>query len=392
MGYNQFPAVKSAQSHMKTKHIASALLALHLIIPTDAFSQTNSAPATLPPGTPDSGTPTPLIFSDAQFTQCKSASNDTLCDPLYSACRASDDPRCKNLLQDLVSSREAAEKTLTHANKSIAEIKNQSTSTPLGGRFQQEFIAKPPPVVVLAIDKCRTNDKCRSLNDFRDLHKDAFTELLTWCVENGPRGNVRFVPASFNVICTTALFPNHKRSPQSVPKWELVRLLRDAHANEVYSCNGFGVTLPLYSLRRGREEDDDATQPGEYKARGPIESGVGAGYYWALKCRPTWTWGFELFGLTEGLDPSGKFQIGIGGGPSITAFRYFRFGLGLEYDLFRQSISSSEDKKKITSGLLIGRFPHRRNLTWLITFGLQSTDTQTSSPTSSPEKIPEDRP
>jgi hypothetical protein len=73
---------------------------------------------------------------------------------------------------------------------------------------------------------------------------------------------------------------------------------------------------------------------------GPVQSGLGGGYYSDLygckdKQHPMWMLSWEIFGFSEGLDPSKTFHVGFGAGFALTAFGKFQFGIDLGYDLVR---------------------------------------------------------
>ncbi|HET9623431.1 MAG TPA: hypothetical protein VFP84_18790 [Kofleriaceae bacterium] len=128
---------------------------------------------------------------------------------------------------------------------------------------------------------------------------------------------------------------------------------------------------------------------------GPVESGIGGGYYQSLSpaakwsCNPDAIIDWEVFGFSEGLNPSTTFQLGVGAGLGITVWSKFQFGIALGYDLIRrETISSGGVSRTYSNGLLewndvtgcgtawggsgAGRCA-ARNVTWLLTFGVTSS-------------------
>lgn len=137
------------------------------------------------------------------------------------------------------------------------------------------------------------------------------------------------------------------------------------------TCGSWGVTLPLYSARyadRGMV------------ASGPVQSGLGAGYYnatprswWNLglgSCSPQFSSGMEYFAFSQGLDPGSVFQIGLAVGPTIAVWNHFQLGIAFGYDLIRVQNGG------ITNGLLPLRYPLKESFTWLLTFSLSQPATQ----------------
>ena len=136
------------------------------------------------------------------------------------------------------------------------------------------------------------------------------------------------------------------------------------------SCGGFGITIPLFSVRY--HENGDAY------VNGPVKAGLGGGYFWG-RCDSarTWTHGPEVFAYTEGLDPTGMFQIGLAAGYQVAAFGKFQFGLAAGYDLIRQQTGTG------TNGLLAAKRMGQESLSFLITFSVSG-----GVATAEPEKKP----
>lgn len=312
----------------------------------------------------------PMSIDEAEFKNCVSNPANDACAPIIAACRGSENPKCVEFRNNLIK----------QADVSTAAALNAG-SPPLAGGALKVSGRTLPTAVATELDKCTPTNQCNNLYDFKKKAPVEYGQLQIWCRArlafdfDVPRA---FQPKSVKKACQ-AVRSDREDKLVGISSTDIQLLLEDAD-KAFYTCNGFGFTVPLFSLRRGLAEDRDGG--GEARVRGPIESGVGAGYYWALDCHPEWTWGIQGYGFTEGLDPSGKFQVGLGAGVGLTAFKYFRFGLGVGYDLFRQS--QAEDGTLLRNGLLIGKYAGRQSLTWHITFGLQSVESQTSEPEVSP--------
>jgi hypothetical protein len=143
-------------------------------------------------------------------------------------------------------------------------------------------------------------------------------------------------------------------------------------------CDGFGLILPLVSARY--------LHGGRYDMKGPVEAGIGGGYYWDVTCSEKATFGFQAFLFSEGVDPSNKFHMAAGFGASLSAYEYFHFGLGIGYDLFRYE-RPTPDADFAASGLITKRPVAPGNLMTLFTFSIRSTsETQETKKEQAPEE------
>lgn len=288
------------------------------------------------------------------------------CQQVVSTC-ASTDGGCPKLFEELA----------------ITELVSKERKERLAGEYlgnRSEVGSKPlPSSVVDAIESC-TDVNCANLWSFRSGFAGQYESLRIWCADRLDREGPRLVQPKIVLNVCRAVRADSMQEQSKI----LLSNLRDLltkHSNKIYTCNGFGLTVPVFSVRWGLNEERAADSP---RIRGPVESGIGGGYYWAAECNPSWTFGLEAFGFTEGLDPSRNMQIGVGAGLSLHAFKYFRVGLGVGYDLIRQVVR--DDGERLKSGLLFFRYAGRHSLTTFITFSIQSTDAQTAAPETLPEK------
>jgi hypothetical protein len=218
----------------------------------------------------------------------------------------------------------------------------------------------PPEKVLSAVKDCveKKDKPCNSLADLATTNPDGYLAIQLWCGKNAANFLYSSYSGSVAKVCRAALKKPNDRA--NVTRFDLA--LFGEQVNEpAFECGGFGLTLPLFSVRRSG---------GDYEVNGPVAAGIGGGYYYAMRCRETWTWGPEVFAFSEGLDPSKTFQVGVAAGLSVTAFKYFNFGLAVGYDVFRRQ--TLDDGSKRSTGLLTGKDLNKENLTWLITFGVQN--------------------
>jgi hypothetical protein len=213
----------------------------------------------------------------------------------------------------------------------------------------------PTPVVAedvkRAIRECKATMACGpDLAGFRKAKPDEYRWLDTWCKA---RQGARSRSAREKQVCAAAAAAGTEVS--------IFQLAELADEVEPASCSGFGLTVPLFAVRY---VDGGST------VAAPIEAGLGAGYYSAWTCSTRFSVGHEVFGWSQGLDPSGNFQIGVAAGVQVVAFKYFQFGLALGYDLYRKGADIS------TNGLLSGRNLGKPSLTTLVTFTISGTDAQ----------------
>jgi len=141
-------------------------------------------------------------------------------------------------------------------------------------------------------------------------------------------------------------------------------------------CSGWGVTVPLYSVRYNDSHD----------VKGPIAAGLGGGYYAAVSCRKTATFGLEAFVYSEGLDPGKLFHLGVAAGPQLVVFDIFSIGIAFGYDVYRDvagvpaaDMTAAVPRRR--TGLLTASLD-KENWSALITFSV----TQSSDSKSTPKK------
>lgn len=176
----------------------------------------------------------------------------------------------------------------------------------------------------------------------------------------------------------------------------------DAERNQ---CHGFGLLTPLFGVSSRGVDRTNPNRRDELRITGPVESGIGGGYYRALgpdnsaACTHDVIIDGEVFGFSEGLNPSTTFQIGVGAGIGVTAWGKFQFGISLGYDLIRrETISNGGVSRTYSNGLLEwndvtgcgtawgGSGAARcaaRNFTWLLTFGVTSASGDDDKPKAS---------
>ena len=210
---------------------------------------------------------------------------------------------------------------------------------------------------------------------FADFVKNHPTEgrwIELWCGAKTSADDSG-LPTNTKAVCES--FKNSNEA--TIPIFELASAVREQNPP---NCSGFGVTVPLFGIR--------LLKGGGTGLNGPVQAGLGGGYYWGNawrgSCRESFSTGPEFFAYSEGLDPSGKFQIGLGVGWQFVAFQYFQFGFALGYDVYRREQSTSVDASGATtstttsSGLLaLQDVGPRPSLTFLLTFAVTGGATQT---------------
>lgn len=207
--------------------------------------------------------------------------------------------------------------------------------------------------VAKQISECAEDMTCPLLADFRLKHESAFAWLRAWCQARTAQlpAPKRETPEMH--VCAAAMAEQDvEAATKKVSVFELVEV---APVIAKPSCSGFGLVVPLYSVRHAGKET---------VASGPVKAGLGGGYYWGLVCKRSFSFGPEVFGYSEGLDPSGLLHFGVGGGLQMAAFTYFQFGLALGYDLYRR------DTGVPPNGLLSGQGLGKASVSWLITFSI----------------------
>jgi hypothetical protein len=221
-----------------------------------------------------------------------------------------------------------------------------------------------PDVVIEGINECKTSMDCPTLKDLKASHAGIYDWIKGWCLARGGTGSPNTDEAA---ICAgTAADSDVELGQLSIYQLAIVAALHNPP-----TCSGFSLTIPLYSIRYGANGTD---------VKGPVAAGLGGGYYWARACRDTFSAGLELFGYSEGLDPSGLFHIGVGTGVQIIAYKFFQFGIAAGYDLYRREpglptagmADLASDASK--TGLLTGSF-HKSDWSALLTFSVTGTST-----------------
>ncbi len=208
--------------------------------------------------------------------------------------------------------------------------------------------------VATLISECAEDMTCPLLSDFKVKHDRAFAWLKAWCLA---RAGVKAPSAAESKVCSAAI-ADVDAGTKKVTVFDLVEV---AKVISPPTCSGFGLVVPLYSVRHvGRE-----TVPS-----GPVKAGLGGGYYWGLLCRSSFSFGPEVFGYSEGLDPSGLMHVGVAGGLQLVAFTYFQFGLAVGYDVYRRDAGAS------ANGLLAGQGLGKASVSWLITFSVFPQETK----------------
>ena len=242
--------------------------------------------------------------------------------------------------------------------------------------------------VVSAILDAEKNLTSLTFADFVKNHPAEGRWIELWCTaktspkDSGLATNTKAVRDSGLATSTEAVCESVKYSREAnIPIFELANAVREQNPP---NCSGFGVTVPLFGIR--------LLKGGGTGLNGPVQAGLGGGYYWGNawrgSCRGSFSTGPEFFAYSEGLDPSGKFQIGIGVGWQFVAFQYFQFGFALGYDVYRREHSTSVDASGATtstttsSGLLaLQDVGPRPSLTFLLTFAVTGGATQTQNAT-----------
>lgn len=144
---------------------------------------------------------------------------------------------------------------------------------------------------------------------------------------------------------------------------ELVAAVQHNTVSPNDHCSGFGIRLPVVAVRFRNYTSQASSDDSAFDAagsgvpasdtvdiRGPVASGVGAGYHFSWACWPDYgSIGPNLFVFSQGFNPStGEFQFGTGVGFQINVKSLFSFGIDVGYDLIRfESING----KSISNGL-----------------------------------------
>lgn len=228
--------------------------------------------------------------------------------------------------------------------------------------------------VVSAILDAEKNLTSLTLADFVKNHPTEGRWIELWCGAKTSADDSR-LSTNTKEVCESV----KSGKEDKIPIFELASAVREQNPP---NCSGFGVTVPLFGIR--------LLKGGGTSLNGPVQAGLGGGYYWGNawrgSCRESFSTGPEFFAYSEGLDPSGKFQIGIGAGWQFVAFQYFQFGFALGWDVYRREQATSVDASGATtttttsSGLLaLQNVGPRPSLTFLLTFAVTGGATQTQN-------------
>lgn len=224
-----------------------------------------------------------------------------------------------------------------------------------------------PADVLDAINGCKRAMTCPTLDVFKTNHDDAYKWVKGWC--KARIGKKRPDDDETQVCQAT-----DADTPAALSVMSILTLARMAATLNPPECSGFGLTVPLYSIRYSG---------GGSTVKGPVAAGLGGGYYWVPRdlCHESYSAGPEVFLYSEGLNPSGLFQVGIAAGIQLGAFKYFHFGLDLGYDLYRREpVAGAMDPTTAnTDGLFAGSF-HKSNLSVLLTFAVFGNATSDDKP------------
>ena len=225
-----------------------------------------------------------------------------------------------------------------------------------------------PSDVLDAISGCKTSMACPTVKELKANHADAYQWVKGWC---NARTGILSPDADEKRVCAAT----GTDTDAALGVVSILTLAQVAATQNPPDCSGFNLTIPLYSIRYGSGDAD---------VKGPIAAGLGGGYYWAPPrlCRPSFSFGPEVFGYSEGLDPSGLFQVGLAAGAQIIAYKYFQFGLDLGYDLYRRqpgtdAMGAATVEK---TGLLSGTI-HKSDFSALITFSVVGVPGSSASKT-----------
>ncbi len=249
--------------------------------------------------------------------------------------------------------------------------------TPSTSRAQQavqgaERAVPPAPYVVspnraavaAAIDACAASVTCAFLSDFKAQSEQAYRWVQAWCRWREARGQAPGAGTASATLCEAVAPAESAKVDRDALLASTPALVLEAVRDDIAPprCDAFGLTVPLYSLRR---------QHGEVVASGPVKAGLGGGYYFGQRflgvCRPDFTAGPEVFVWSEGLDPGDLFHTGLAAGYQLTAFKYFSVGIAVGYDLYRST--SAGDR----NGILAGKGMGKQSVTWLLTLNFSST-------------------
>jgi hypothetical protein len=220
-----------------------------------------------------------------------------------------------------------------------------------------------PTRVVEGINECKASMTCPTLLALKATHSETFAWVAGWCKA---RGGPNISNPDEKSVCA-ALLAN---SDHDLDLVSILTLARLAAVETPRECSGFGLTVPLYSIRYAR---------GGSEVKGPVAAGLGGGYYWVpqVLCRESFSAGPEIAGYSEGLDPSGLFHLGLALGAQIAAYKYFQFGVAVGYDLYRRQPDSDAMTGTAAvekSGLFDGSF-HKSDWSLLITFSVSGATT-----------------
>lgn len=151
---------------------------------------------------------------------------------------------------------------------------------------------------------------------------------------------------------------------------EMIAVVVQPISNPRDKCSGFGIRIPVVAVRfrnftkrepiavgsvgmtNDRDVIDAITPITETTdLRGPIASGVGAGYHFSAVCWPDYgSIGPNVSAFSQGFNPTtGEFQIGIATGFQVNIKNVFSFGFEIGYDLVR--FEKLSDGTKISNGL-----------------------------------------
>lgn len=246
-------------------------------------------------------------------------------------------------------------------------VKTEAAKTEPAKAELSRAVPVPPPViasttrsaleVATLISECAEDMSCPFLYEFKTKNDRAFAWLRAWCQARAGAED-RSPPETRVCGAATAVPAQVDARTREVTVFDLVEV---AKVISPPTCSGFGLVVPLYSLRH---------VGGETVPSGPVKAGLGGGYYWGLTCRPSFSFGPEVFGYSEGLDPSGLMHVAVAAGLQLVAFKYFQFGLAVGYDVYRREAGSP------SNGLLAGQGLGKASVSWLITFSVVPQETK----------------
>ncbi len=262
---------------------------------------------------------------------------------------ASNDPQCK-ILARLCGTAEAAKFAACVAFSGAKLLEVPIVEIPNPNQLPDE--------VTSALDACEKDSQCATLADIETISRKAVITLQAWCAGRDLLGaNAQdwiSIPGRkvIDKVCSNALTNNLS----SVGLYEL-KLLRTETGRVKLNCNGFGLVTPFFSFRK----------PGNGDVKVQAFSGLGAGHYWAAQCSEEWSWGFDVFGYSEGINLSERsMHLGLGASVGISAAKFFKFGFGIGHDIYRQSVSPSGDITR--SGFIAAKGLGAPSINYLVTF------------------------